>query len=628
VQPFQPAALVGSVLDGRYRLCSHLASGGMGAIFRAEHVYMRKELAVKLLRPELSALPDLAERFRREAEIAASLEHDHIVRVSDFGRSPEGWLFLAMELLEGESLFERMRAGPLQPEEAVPILAQVCDGLEAAHALGVVHRDLKPENVFLCRARRPWVKLLDFGIAKITDPLARSDTAAGVVVGTPEYVSPEQASGAPVDARADVYAVGIVGFGLLAGRHPFDAPDARALLMMQATQPVPSLAEARPDLVRRWPGLCEAIARACAKDPSERFQSAGALRDALLATLPDDARALALAAPRPSRISTPLASTPALAPGGPMVFRATVTPPRPWQRWRRWRRWALAAGLAVALGAAGGTWALVHRSQARRESERAVAIAAELARQHEVERAQLADAERARLAETERAERLAREAREAEEAAPLRRAEKLLAEGRAREARAAIAPALAHKPPTPGSQLLLARALHRIPGSERSAIDAFEAASRAPSGLDAPALSDLASLVPPGGRTGDRAARLLREAGKPAVAPVVDTALRAQGAGRLRALVLLRALHAEDRIPPAEAYGPLLQDADCDLRKAAAKRLGELGDGAALPKLQALAQAKREVRKFLFTRQEPECGAAEAQAAVARIESAHRAASP
>ena len=614
VQPFQPAALVGSVLDGRYRLCSHLASGGMGAIFRAEHVYMRKELAVKLLRPELSAMPDLAERFRREAEIAASLEHDHIVRVSDFGRSPEGWLFLAMELLEGESLFERMRAGPLQPEEAVPILAQVCDGLEAAHALGVVHRDLKPENVFLCRARRPWVKLLDFGIAKITDPLARSETAAGVVVGTPEYVSPEQASGAPVDARADVYAVGIVGYGLLAGRHPFDAPDARALLMMQATQPVPSLADARPDLLLRWPGLCEAIARACAKDPAERFQSAGALRDALLAMLPDDARVLALAAPRPSRISTPLSTTPALGDGaGPMVFRASVSPPR---RWLRWRRWAVAAGLALGLGAAGGTWALAHRAQVQREAERVVAIEAERARQAEVQRVQRAAAERA-----------LREARELEEA-PLRRAEKLLADGRAREARDALAPALARRPPMPGSQLLLARALHRIPGSEPAALDAFEAAARAPGGLDAPALADLASLVPAGGRAGDRATRLLREAGKPAVAHVVDVALRASGAGRLRTLALLRTLHAEDRIPPVEAYGPLLQDADCALRKAAAKRLGELGDRAALPKLQALAQATREVRKFLFTRQEPECGAAEAKAAVSRIESARASASP
>src|SRR3990172_9392940 len=134
---FRPESLVGTTLDGRYLLVSHIASGGMGAIFRARHVYMKNELALKVLRPDLSSLPDLAERFRREAEIAAALEHDNIVRVTDFARSPDGWLFLAMELLEGESLFDRLRRGPLPPEEAIRILVQVCRGLEAAHARGV-----------------------------------------------------------------------------------------------------------------------------------------------------------------------------------------------------------------------------------------------------------------------------------------------------------------------------------------------------------------------------------------------------------------------------------------------------------------------------------------------------------
>ncbi|HET7752812.1 MAG TPA: protein kinase, partial [Anaeromyxobacteraceae bacterium] len=133
---FQPQSLVGETIDGRYRLAAHLANGGMGAIFRAEHVYMRKELALKLLRPELSVLPDIAERFRREAEIAASLEHANIVRVTDFGKSSDGWLFLVMELLAGESLFERMRVGAMPVEEVLPILAQICSGLEAAHARG------------------------------------------------------------------------------------------------------------------------------------------------------------------------------------------------------------------------------------------------------------------------------------------------------------------------------------------------------------------------------------------------------------------------------------------------------------------------------------------------------------
>ncbi len=153
--PFQPESLLGTTLDGRYRISAHLASGGMGAVFRAEHVYMRKDVALKVLRPDLTTSPDLAERFRRESEIAASLSHENIVRVMDFGRSPDGYLFLAMELLEGESLYERLRhSGPMAPADAVPILLQVCAGLEAAHRRAVVHRDLKPENIFLDAPRR------------------------------------------------------------------------------------------------------------------------------------------------------------------------------------------------------------------------------------------------------------------------------------------------------------------------------------------------------------------------------------------------------------------------------------------------------------------------------------------
>ena len=127
---FEPESLLGLVLDGRYELAAHLATGGMGAVFRARHVHLRKDVAVKVLRPDLSSSPDLVERFRREAEIASALEHDNIVRVTDFGRSPDGWLFLVMELLCGESLFDRIRRdGALSPEEAVPILWQVCAGL-------------------------------------------------------------------------------------------------------------------------------------------------------------------------------------------------------------------------------------------------------------------------------------------------------------------------------------------------------------------------------------------------------------------------------------------------------------------------------------------------------------------
>jgi serine/threonine-protein kinase len=596
VQAFRPAALVGSVLDGRYRLRSHLATGGMGDIFRAEHVYMRKELALKLLRPELSALPDIAERFRREAEIAASLEHENIVRVTDFGRTVEGWLFLVMELLEGESLFERMRAGGLPPEDALPILAQVCEGLEAAHARGVVHRDLKPENVFLVRGARPWVKLLDFGIAKITDPLVTSETAAGVVVGTPEYVSPEQASGAPVDARADVYAVGLVAWSLLAGRHPFVAVDSRQLLMMQATQEVPPLALARPELAA-WPRLVEAVARSCAKDPDERFQSAGALRDALLSCLPEGARAEALAPPRPTRGASPAL---ALERGAATTRRDLARAPWPGRR----RSLLAAAALAVALALLGGGFAWL---DGRRGREAALAGAA---------REEAAAREAARAA-AEAAEA----ARARQEEAPLRLAEAHLAAGRARDARAALAPALARDPADPRAQLLLGRALRRIPGEGAAALAAFEAAARPPGALDEAALADVAAtLAGPDRRLADRAARLLAAAGPPALPHVVEVTLRARGAHRLRLLGVLRSLRGEARIAPAVAYGPLLADPDCEVRRQAARRLGELGDRAALPRLAELSRATRERKGLVFVRDEPVCGAAEALAAMKRIE--------
>jgi serine/threonine-protein kinase len=530
------------VIDGRYRLAAHLANGGMGAIFRAEHVYMRKELALKLLRPELSVLPDIAERFRRESEIAASLEHSNIVRVTDFGKSSEGWLFLAMELLDGESLFERMRTGPLPVELALPILAQVCCGLEAAHARGVVHRDLKPENIFLVEGPAPWVKLLDFGIAKITHPVGSSDTAAGVVVGTPEYVSPEQATGGAVDGRADVYAVGIVAWRMLAGYHPFPTDDSRRLLMMHATRPVPPMADARPDLVR-WPGVAAFVDRACAKDPEQRFQSAAELHAAIDACLPPSLRLAAmapLASPSPQRSPTPerstapkLRSTPSLDAALDVGFAAplaaasgatpiVLAPPR---RPRLPIAGLVAAALAV-LVAIGVAVTTVHRNG---EAKRAAAVAA---------------AEAAERVQAEEARRLAEEARrQVEELVRKVEADRVAAEAREREER----------------QLEVNR--------------------------------------------------------------LVENARKASGAARLRAMTQLRQLGAESRIPPVEAYGPLLANPDCELRKAAVARLGEIGDTAALKPLRTLAQATREVDEgYLFKRRAPECGAAEAAAAASRIE--------
>ncbi|WP_242395425.1 serine/threonine-protein kinase [Anaeromyxobacter oryzisoli] len=614
---FEPERLVGITLDDRYELVSHLATGGMGAVFRARHVHLRKDVAVKVLRSDLSSSPDIVERFRREAEIASALEHENIVHVTDFGRSADGHLFLVMELLAGESLFDRLRReGFLPPEETVQILWQVCAGLEAAHALGVVHRDLKPENVFLARTAsgREVTKILDFGICKIADPPSGMATQAGMVVGTPEYLSPEQATGGAVDARADLYTVGLIAWRMLAGHHPFKAEDARGLLMMQATKPVPPLTEPRPDLAA-WPALVATVARACAKDPAQRHPSAAALRDDLAAALgpafvvppgatPAPPPALSPApvrsAVRPppldlSRFAargvfgTPVAATPggasAAAPPVPSgtleAVEGTVT------------------GIALALARVrAGCEAVIRRvvTSARAHPRPAALVAAVLA--VALAAGAVAAWNRGRTADRVRA---------------------LLAADRPVEARAAADAALRRRPGDAELLLLRARALHRA-GAGLVALDAYETAQHiAP--LDDAALAEIATDLARDQRLADRAARLLRDAGARAVSPAVAAAEDGSGEGRLRALTLLRDLGAEERVDRTKLYGSLLADTECELRRAAARRLAEIGDPAALPRLREAAAAMT-TRRGLFgiPTRERACGAIDAEEAVQRIE--------
>ncbi len=204
---------IGTVVGERYRIVSRIGVGGMGAVYRAEHTMMRRDLAIKVLLPELSGKEEFARRFEREAESASRLAHPNIITVTDFGRTAEGSLFLAMEFLAGTSLSAAIAGGPMTLERALAIERQILRGLDHAHAAGVVHRDLKPENIMLVErdGQRDVVKILDFGIAKVTEPQSGGQalTQAGVIFGTPEYLSPEQALGEAVDARADIYAAGV-----------------------------------------------------------------------------------------------------------------------------------------------------------------------------------------------------------------------------------------------------------------------------------------------------------------------------------------------------------------------------------------------------------------------------------
>jgi len=270
----------GAILDGRWRIETLLGIGGMGSVYRAEHVHVGRKAAVKVLHAELCRNPPERERFRREARVASRIRSAHVVEVLDFGEDAAGRPYLVMELLEGEPLRAVLdREGRLAPPRAVRLLRQLLDGLAAAHAEGIVHRDLKPENLWLSgTGPDELLRVLDFGIAKWTE--VRSDatrTQTGLVVGTPEYLSPEQAVGGEVDRRADLYAAGILAFVMLTGRHPFDTSDLRALVAAHAFERVPSPSSVLPELAA-WPRLVDFVARATEKDRARRPGSAVDLR--------------------------------------------------------------------------------------------------------------------------------------------------------------------------------------------------------------------------------------------------------------------------------------------------------------------------------------------------------------
>ena len=278
--------LVGTVIADRYRIDSILGEGGMGRVYRARHVRVPREAAIKVLRRALIADPYAVAAFNREARNAASVgDHPNVAAVYDFGETSDGLVFLAMEFIEGETLGRRLEREPvLPPARAVEIVRQIAAGLAAAHELPepVVHRDLKPDNILLKTTRdgSDWVKIVDFGIAKAAKRDTQMLTTPGLVVGTPRYMSPEQLTGASVDARSDIYALGIIAFQMLTGRMPFpsashDDESSVTWALQRLTVPPLSLAAVRPDIA--WPAAAEdAIAAALAKSVADRVPTAAA----------------------------------------------------------------------------------------------------------------------------------------------------------------------------------------------------------------------------------------------------------------------------------------------------------------------------------------------------------------
>jgi tRNA A-37 threonylcarbamoyl transferase component Bud32 len=275
-----PDPLLGAVIAGKYRLEALAGAGGMGRVYKATHLGLDKTVCVKLLKPALLADETVVARFEREAKAASRLEHPHSIDVKDFGQDENGQLYLVMEYVQGSDLRKLLKAEfPLPVERVVRIVGQVLSVLARAHELGVIHRDLKPENILL--AERPgeldFVKVVDFGIAKLQEPGARGLTQADMVCGTPEYMSPEQALGREVDARADLYAVGVILHQCFAGKLPFEGRSTLEVLQKQTTQPPRPVTDAHPEALCP-PALEELILRALSKDPARRPQTAERFR--------------------------------------------------------------------------------------------------------------------------------------------------------------------------------------------------------------------------------------------------------------------------------------------------------------------------------------------------------------
>ncbi|HEY2899537.1 MAG TPA: serine/threonine-protein kinase, partial [Polyangia bacterium] len=276
--------LLGTVVGERYRIVSRLGVGGMGVVYRAEHTMMRRDLAIKVLLSELSGRDEFARRFEREAESASRLGHPNIITVTDFGRMPDGSLFLAMEYLAGAPLTSVIGEGPVPRPRALNIVRQILRALDHAHAAGVIHRDLKPDNIMLVeRDGHPdVVKILDFGIAKVTEPLSGHEalTQAGVIFGTPEYLSPEQALGETVDGRADLYATGIILYEMLVGRRPFESDEKVKIISMHLAHAPPRMRDVNAD-VDVPPALEQVVLQAMEKHREHRFATATAFLQAL-----------------------------------------------------------------------------------------------------------------------------------------------------------------------------------------------------------------------------------------------------------------------------------------------------------------------------------------------------------
>jgi serine/threonine protein kinase len=360
-------ALVGSVVHERYRVDELLGRGGMGAVFKGYHLNLHRGVAIKVVRPEVGRDAGMTARFAREAHSVSRLDHPNCVRVSDFGTTDRGMHYLIMELLEGKEL-QASLGQPWSAERAIDVAIQILEGLDHAHHCGVIHRDLKPDNVFVTVNYRgdTVIKLVDFGIAKLLDDEVAPLTREGMVFGTPRYMSPEQASGGKLDARTDLYAVGLLLYEMLTGHPPFRSDDAVIVLRMHMLAPPPELPATVP------PALAAVVMKLLAKSRVDRFASARETIETL------------------EQVRASLASAPSIAPAGPVVLapnQATQPDMPPWQsspthvadvprpattsssQMAWWHPWAAGAGAVMLLLMAFGAWQATREPDASSDSD-------------------------------------------------------------------------------------------------------------------------------------------------------------------------------------------------------------------------------------------------------------------
>jgi serine/threonine protein kinase len=325
------------ILNGQFRILEKIGTGGMGSVYKAAQPAMNRMVAIKILHPKLAGRKDLTSRFRREARAMSQLTHPNTVKVFMFGELEEdGSLYIVMELLEGRNLNQTVRKeGPLPPERAIPVLIQVCGALQEAHDLGIVHRDLKPENIFLGKQGgiSDFPKVLDFGLAKVTErqmqPGSVILTQEGMVFGTPEFMSPEQAQGRTLDARSDIYSLAVILYETLTGKLPFTARTPMEYIQKHVIEPPIPLGERVPE--RKFDrGLEQVLAKALSKKPDDRYQTAAEFAEALrpfggpaAAAIPSIRVSSSVVVERPNSLQ-PARSTQAKGPGTALLVGVAV----------------------------------------------------------------------------------------------------------------------------------------------------------------------------------------------------------------------------------------------------------------------------------------------------------------